>query len=119
MKRVFPALFASYRVRSIEDYPYNLLQCLKELAQYRVDDPTIVVLTPGIFNSAYYEHSFLARQMGVETGRRQRLDRRQQLRLHAHYGWICAESMSSTEDWTMTSSTHSASVATAFSAFRV
>ncbi len=66
MKRVFPALFASYRVRSIEDYPYNLLQCLKELAQLRVDDPTIVVLTPGIFNSAYYEHSFLARQMGVE-----------------------------------------------------
>jgi uncharacterized circularly permuted ATP-grasp superfamily protein len=66
MKRVFPALFESYRVRSIEDYPYNLLQCLKELAQYNIDDPTIVVLTPGIFNSAYYEHSFLARQMGVE-----------------------------------------------------
>lgn len=66
MKRVFPGLFESYRVRSIEDYPYNLLQCLKELAQYHSDDPTIVILTPGIFNSAYFEHSFLARQMGVE-----------------------------------------------------
>jgi uncharacterized circularly permuted ATP-grasp superfamily protein len=66
MKRVFPALFESYRVRSIEDYPFNLLQCLKELARYRADDPTIVILTPGIFNSAYYEHSFLAGQMGIE-----------------------------------------------------
>ncbi|HEY9715495.1 MAG TPA: circularly permuted type 2 ATP-grasp protein [Chroococcales cyanobacterium] len=66
MKRIFPGLFESYRVRSIEDYPYNLLQCLKALAQYRVDDPTIVILTPGIYNSAYFEHSFLARQMGVE-----------------------------------------------------
>lgn len=64
MKRVFPALFESYRVRSIEDYPFNLLQCLKELAH--TDDPTIVILTPGIYNSAYFEHSFLARQMGVE-----------------------------------------------------
>jgi len=66
MKRVFPALFESYRVRSIEDYPFNLLQCLRLLARYHTDDPTVVILTPGIFNSAYFEHSFLARQMGVE-----------------------------------------------------
>jgi len=66
MKRVFPALFESYRVRSIEDYPFNLLQCLRLLARYHTDDPTVVILTPGIFNSAYFEHSFLARQMGIE-----------------------------------------------------
>jgi len=66
MKRVFPTLFNSYRVRAIEDYPHNLLQALKYLAPNAVDDPTIVVLTPGIYNSAYFEHSFLARQMGVE-----------------------------------------------------
>ncbi len=66
MKRVLPNLFESYSVRAVEDYPYNLLQCLKELAQHPLEDPTIVVLTPGIYNSAYYEHSFLARQMGVE-----------------------------------------------------
>jgi uncharacterized circularly permuted ATP-grasp superfamily protein len=66
MKRVLPNLFESYSVRSVEDYPYNLLQCLKDLARPTVEEPTIVVLTPGIYNSAYYEHSFLARQMGVE-----------------------------------------------------
>ncbi len=66
MKRVSPSMFSAYRVRSIEDYPHNLLQCLKFVAAGRVDQPTIVVLTPGIYNSAYFEHSFLARQMGVE-----------------------------------------------------
>jgi uncharacterized circularly permuted ATP-grasp superfamily protein len=65
MKRVLPALFNSYRVRGIEDYPYNLLGCLKYLSN-SPEDPTIVVLSPGSFNSAYFEHSFLARQMGVE-----------------------------------------------------
>ena len=66
MKRVFPNLFSTYRVRAIEDYPYNLLQCLKYLAPNRAEDPSIVVMTPGVYNSAYFEHSFLARQMGVE-----------------------------------------------------
>ena len=66
MKRVFPSLFGAYRVRAIEDYPYNLLQCLKYAAPSRAEEPTVVVLTPGIYNSAYFEHSFLARQMGVE-----------------------------------------------------
>jgi uncharacterized circularly permuted ATP-grasp superfamily protein len=66
MKRVLPSLFGAYRVRAIEDYPYNLLQCLKFVAPAHADDPSIVILTPGIYNSAYFEHSFLARQMGVE-----------------------------------------------------
>jgi uncharacterized circularly permuted ATP-grasp superfamily protein len=66
MKRVFPVLFSRYRVRAIEDYPYNLLQSLRWLAPRGVDDPTVVILTPGIYNSAYFEHSFLARQMGIE-----------------------------------------------------
>ena len=66
MKRVFPILFGQYRVRAIEDYPYNLLQALRHCAPAGVDEPTVVVLTPGIYNSAYFEHTFLARQMGVE-----------------------------------------------------
>ncbi len=66
MKRVFPTMFSAYKVRAIEDYPHNLLQCLKHVAPKRADEPTIVVLTPGTYNSAYFEHSFLARQMGVE-----------------------------------------------------
>ncbi len=66
MKRVFPVLFESAHVRAIEDYPHNLLQSLKYLAPHQNDNPNVVVLTPGVFNSAYYEHSFLARQMGLE-----------------------------------------------------
>jgi uncharacterized circularly permuted ATP-grasp superfamily protein len=66
MKRVFPALFGEYGVRGIEDYPHNLLHCLQYVAPGGREDPTCVVLTPGIYNSAYFEHSFLARQMGVE-----------------------------------------------------
>jgi len=66
MKRVMPRLFDHYNVRAVEDYPYNLLATLRAAAPSAVDDPTVVVLTPGIFNSAYFEHSFLARQMGVE-----------------------------------------------------
>jgi uncharacterized circularly permuted ATP-grasp superfamily protein len=66
MKRVFPTLFGAYRVRAIEDYPYNLLGVLKHVGPLGGDDPSIVVLSPGIYNSAYFEHSFLARQMGVE-----------------------------------------------------
>ena len=66
MKRVFPALFGAYRVRAIEDYPLNLLNTLQHIAPRHADNPTIAILTPGIYNSAYFEHSFLARQMGVE-----------------------------------------------------
>jgi uncharacterized circularly permuted ATP-grasp superfamily protein len=79
MKQVFPTLFQQYNVRPIDDYTDNLLAVLRSIAPSGCDDPTVVVLTPGIYNSAYYEHSFLARQMGVELveGRDLVLDRGQ------------------------------------------
>lgn len=66
MKRSFPQLFADSKVRPVVDYSTKLLETLISVAPKGVDDPTVVVLTPGVFNSAYYEHSFLAQQMGVE-----------------------------------------------------
>ncbi len=66
MKRNFPQVFATCRVRPVSDYPARLYHMLRSLALDRTAEPTVVVLTPGIYNSAYYEHSFLAHQMGVE-----------------------------------------------------
>ncbi|AEF39600.1 hypothetical protein AS9A_1148 [Hoyosella subflava DQS3-9A1] len=66
MTRVFPDLFASHRVRAVADYPAYLLRALRNSAALNEADPTVVVLTPGVANSAYFEHSLLARQMGVE-----------------------------------------------------
>ena len=66
MKKVFPGLFSSYNVRPIDHYGQALLATLRALAPPNRPDPTIVLLTPGVFNSAYYEHTFLARQMGIE-----------------------------------------------------
>jgi uncharacterized circularly permuted ATP-grasp superfamily protein len=66
MKRAFPRLFADTGVRPIDHYGQALLTTLRSLAPTHRPDPTIVVLTPGVFNSAYFEHTFLARQMGVE-----------------------------------------------------
>ncbi len=66
MKQVFPFLFEHYNVQPIDDYASNLLAMLRHVAPAGVADPTVVVLTPGVYNSAYYEHTFLARQMGVE-----------------------------------------------------
>ena len=66
MARVFPNLFATNRVRSVGDYSSHLLRALRKSAATNEADPTIVVLTPGVYNSAYFEHSLLARQMGVE-----------------------------------------------------
>ncbi len=66
MKRAFPVLFDKYNVRPIENYPQELLRTLQEVAPSSGHDPNVMVLTPGIYNSAYFEHSFLARQMGVE-----------------------------------------------------
>ncbi|QDU36349.1 hypothetical protein Mal4_06340 [Maioricimonas rarisocia] len=66
MKRSFPQVFNSARVRPVIDYPGRLHTTLRHLAPSQVDNPTTVVLTPGIYNSAYYEHSFLAQQMGVQ-----------------------------------------------------
>jgi uncharacterized circularly permuted ATP-grasp superfamily protein len=64
MKRVFPQVFENLNVRPVDDYPNRLLETLQCLS--RRNNPSIVVLTPGIYNSAYFEHSFLAQQMGVE-----------------------------------------------------
>ena len=66
MKRVLPDLFAGYPVRPVEGYVHELLRHLRWLAPKGVDDPTLVLLTPGINNSAYYEHLYLAKQMGIE-----------------------------------------------------
>jgi uncharacterized circularly permuted ATP-grasp superfamily protein len=66
VKRTFPGLFETMSIRRVFDYPMRLLETLRFLAQDRVADPHVVVLTPGRHNSAYYEHCFLAQQMGVE-----------------------------------------------------
>jgi uncharacterized circularly permuted ATP-grasp superfamily protein len=66
MARVFPDLFTRQRVRTVGDYGTHLLRALRSAAAPNEADPTVVVLTPGVFNSAYFEHSLLARQMGVE-----------------------------------------------------
>jgi uncharacterized circularly permuted ATP-grasp superfamily protein len=66
MAQTLPELFMSMRVRPVGDYPQRLLQSLRASAPEGVDDPTIVVLTPGVYNSAYFEHTLLARLMGVE-----------------------------------------------------
>lgn len=70
MTRIFPRLFAGMSVRSVDHYPDDLLDVLRAVAPPEAaaapDGPTIAVLTPGVYNSAYFEHSFLAKQMGVE-----------------------------------------------------
>ena len=66
MKQIFPALFRKYGVRPIEQYSQLLLSTMRSLAPDGRSDPTIVLLTPGVYNSAYYEHAYLARQMGIE-----------------------------------------------------
>jgi uncharacterized circularly permuted ATP-grasp superfamily protein len=65
-RRTLPEFFARYRVRRVEHYPALLLQALRELSPRGKDDAVVVLLTPGIYNSAYFEHTFLAREMGVE-----------------------------------------------------
>ena len=66
MMRLFPELFAQYNVPPLEHYPQLLLDTLRACAPPGVNDPVVVVLTPGQYNSAYFEHAFLAQQMGVE-----------------------------------------------------
>src|SRR5499426_2392022 len=67
MLRLFPELFARHRVAPVENYPDELLATLKSVAPATASaDPTVVLLTPGVYNSAYYEHSFLADKLGVE-----------------------------------------------------
>ena len=66
MAQTLPELFVSMRVRPVGDYPHKLLHALRASAPSGVEDPNVVVLTPGVFNSAYFEHTLLARLMGVE-----------------------------------------------------
>ena len=66
LKRTFPQVFEASRVQPVDEYPGKLLEMLEYLAPKGIQSPTIGVLTPGIYNSAYFEHSFLSQQMGVE-----------------------------------------------------
>jgi uncharacterized circularly permuted ATP-grasp superfamily protein len=66
MMRLFPDLFSKYKVAPVAHYPDLLLETLRSVAPHGIDDPTVVVMTPGAYNSAYFEHAFLAQQMGVE-----------------------------------------------------
>jgi uncharacterized circularly permuted ATP-grasp superfamily protein len=66
MKRSFPDMFERIGVRPVDQYPQELLKMLQYIAPADVPNPTIVLLTPGAYNSAYFEHTYLARQMGIE-----------------------------------------------------
>jgi uncharacterized circularly permuted ATP-grasp superfamily protein len=65
-KRIFPELFENYSILPVDDYPSQLFDTLASLAPRRKSYPEVVVLTPGVYNSAYFEHAYLAQQMGVE-----------------------------------------------------
>jgi len=66
MMRLFPELFSRHKIAPVQHYPDMLLENLRTVAPLGVSDPTVVLLTPGAYNSAYFEHTFLAQQMGVE-----------------------------------------------------
>jgi len=66
MRRTFPGFFDGAGVRPVDNYPAELLKVLQHVAPTGVGDPTVVLLTPGSYNSAYFEHTYLARQMGIE-----------------------------------------------------
>jgi uncharacterized circularly permuted ATP-grasp superfamily protein len=66
LKRTFPQVFEASRVRPVDDYPSRLLDMLQYLVPDNIPAPTVVLLTPGMYNSAYFEHAFLAQQMGIE-----------------------------------------------------
>lgn len=65
-KRIFPSLLSDNKVRGVANYPHLLHKVLTNVAPRNINNPTVVLLTPGIYNSAYYEHSFLAKYMGIE-----------------------------------------------------
>jgi len=78
-RRTLPEFFSKYRVRRVEHYPSLLLQALRQLSPRGPGEAAIVLLTPGIYNSAYYEHTFLAREMGIELAEGQDLVVRNQI----------------------------------------
>jgi len=66
MKRVFPELFELFDILPVDEYPSKLFECLAALSPRKNKNPEVVVLTPGVYNSAYFEHAYLAQQMGAE-----------------------------------------------------
>ena len=85
MMRLFPELFARHRVAPVENYPDELLATLKSVAPTTsAAEPTVVLLTPGVYNSAYYEHSFLADKLGVELVEGRDLFVKDEIVYHAH-----------------------------------
>ena len=87
-KRVFADLFRDLDIQPVDDYSNKLAGLLAGLSPRPGETPVIVVLTPGIFNSAYFEHAFLAQQMGTHLVEGKDLvRRRRRLRVHAHHRW--------------------------------
>jgi len=66
LKRVWPQIFADYDIRPVEGYPQDLLDVLRAVGQPIASEPTVVLLSPGVYNSAFFEHAFLAKAMGIE-----------------------------------------------------
>ena len=66
LKRTLPAAFSRMRIRPVDEYPSKLLEMLQSMAPTQAQRPTCVLLTPGMYNSAYFEHTYLAQQMGIE-----------------------------------------------------
>ncbi len=81
MKRTFPELFANLAIRPVDTYPAELLDMLHSIAPHRHDGSLVTLLTPGVYNSAYFEHSFLAHEMGIEL-----VEGRD---LVVHEGYVC------------------------------
>ena len=96
MLRLFPELFSRYRVAPVENYPDELLATLKSVAPPTASsEPNVVLLTPGVYNSAYYEHSFLADKLGIELVEGRDLVVKGDVRLHAHDAKASSASTSS------------------------
>ena len=96
MRRAFPDLMAGIRLRPVDDYGRRLRAAMAEIAPEGVDDPQVVLLSPGIYNSAYFEHVFLAREMGVPLVEGADLVVEERARLDAHHRAGCARCTRST-----------------------
>ena len=119
MAQVLPELFGdACGCGRSSDYPSRLLAALRAAAPAGVDDPTVVVLTPGVYNSAYFEHALLARLMGVELVEGRDLVCSAATCLHAHDARASSASTSSTGASTTSSSTRCSSAPTRCSAAR-
>ena len=120
LTRVLPQLFGGERVRPVDQLRAACCStpCSGSAPRRPATPPTVVVLTPGIYNSAYFEHVFLATQMGVELVEGRDLVVDDHVVSHAHHQRACAASTSSTAASTTTSSTRSCSAPTRRSACR-